>query len=257
MENGGRLQGQVAFVTGSSRGIGRAIANKLALEGAKVALCSRNMEGDPLSDIKAYGHECRAYRCDVSRQEDVRRTIEQIDKDLGCVSILVNAAGISPKAEAGMKQLFYNLQYDTWKEVLDINLDSAFLCSSAVVPDMMAKKYGRIINISSIVGLTSSEHGPANAAYVASKTGLIGLTRAMAYDLAPYGITVNAVAPGRIQTEMSRSNNKCYDELHKKLICMHRFGTTDDVANAVLYYALPSSGYVTGDTMNITGGWFL
>lgn len=111
--------------------------------------------------------------------------------------------------------------------------------------------------MSSIVGLTNSEHGPASAAYVTSKTGLVGLTRAMAYDLAPYGITVNAIAAGRISTDMSSSNNEYYNELHMKLIPMHRFGTVEDVAELFLFYASDKSSYITGETTNITGGWYI
>lgn len=140
---------------------------------------------------------------------------------------------------------------------MDVNLNSMFYFSRAIAPGMMERGWGRIINMSSIVGLTSSEHGPAAACYSTSKTGVVGLTRAMAYELAPYGITVNAVAGGRISTEMSAANNQYYNDLHMRLIPMKRFGTVEEVASAFLFYASESASYITGDTCNITGGWYL
>ena len=183
----------------------------------------------------------------------VSETIQKFKK----IDILANIAGISPKDEQGMKIPFYAQSFDQWREVMEVNLNSMFYFSREVVPHMMKQNKGRIINMSSIVGLTGSEHGPASAAYVASKTGVIGLTKAMAYDLAPYNITVNAIAPGRIDTEMSKANNKYYNDLHKKLIPMHRFGTVDEVSEIFLFYASDKSSYITGETTNITGGWFI
>ncbi len=240
------LEGKIAVVTGGSRGIGKAITEAFQRAGATVLVCSRNKDS-----------AANAYSCDVANYEEVVETVRRIQSDFGQIDILVNAAGISPKAEKGMKIRCYQQTVEQWSLVMNVNLNGAFYFSKEVMNGMMEKGWGRIINISSIVGLTNSEHGPACAAYVTSKTGMIGLTRAMAYDLAPYGITVNAVAPGRIQTEMSAMNNPYYNELHEKLIPMHRFGTVEDVAEICLFLASEKASYITGETVNITGGWYI
>lgn len=247
---------KTALVTGASRGIGKAIAERLAKEGIRTVLCSRHIDDRKRFELYP-GCACAAYACDVSDAEQVEEMTAHIRQQFGRVDILVNAAGISPKDKKGMKIPCFAHTLQMWDQVMQVNLNGAFYVSRAVVGDMMESGWGRIINISSIVGMTSSEHGPACAAYVASKTGLIGLTRAMAYDLAPYGITVNAVAPGRIQTQMSEANDSSYNELHHKLIPMHRFGTPQEVAEACMFLASEQSSYITGETVNLTGGWFL
>lgn len=251
------LKGKVAIVTGAGRGIGKAVSLKFAEAGASLVLCSRHVNQELTNQISDMGVEVFFCTCDVTDINAVRYAVEETQGRFGRIDILANIAGISPKSTDGMKIPFYELSAEQWHEVMETNLNGAFYFSKAVVPIMMKQRSGRIINMSSIVGLTNSEHGPASAAYVVSKTGLIGLTRAMAYDLAPYGITVNAVAAGRISTDMSSANHEYYNELHKKLIPMHQFGTAEEVAELFLFYATDKSAYITGETTNITGGWYI
>jgi len=251
------LSGKVAIVTGGSRGIGLAITLKFIKAGATVITCSRHKSPDLENAEKEFGGKLHAAICDVTNQVDIERVVSEVLERCGSVDILANIAGISPKAPGGMKIPFFEQRTDQWRDVIETNLNSVFYFSRAVVHSMMRQNYGRIINMSSIVGLTSSEHGPASSAYVTSKTGVIGLTRAMAYDLAPYGITVNAIAPGRILTPMSAANHPSYDELHTKLIPMHRFGMPEEVAELALFYASEKSAYITGEVTNITGGWYI
>lgn len=250
------MSGKTAIITGGSRGIGKAVAAKFAQEGMRTIICSRHV--NPEERFELYpGGTCTAYACDISNAGQVEEMVEKIRRQFGRIDILVNAAGVSPKDAQGMKIPCYAHTVKMWEQVMQVNLNGAFYVSRAVIADMMESGWGRVIHISSIVGLTSSEHGAACAAYVASKTGLVGLTRAMAYDVAPYGITVNAVAPGRIQTQMSQANHRSYNELHQKLIPMHRFGTPEEVAEVCLFLASEKASYITGETVNLTGGWFL
>lgn len=251
------LKNKTAIITGSSRGIGRAVALKFAEAGANLVLCSRHRNIELERQISEMGSNTISEICDVRNIELIKQVVNKTIEKYGRIDILANIAGISPKDSKGMKIPFYEQSIEQWRDVLDTNLNSAFYFSKEVVPFMMKQGYGRIINMSSIVGLTRSEHGPASTAYVTSKTGLIGLTRAMAYDLAPYGITVNAIAAGRIATDMSSANNEYYNELHRKLIPMHRFGTVEEVAELFLFYASDRSSYITGETTNITGGWYI
>lgn len=251
------LKGKVAIVTGASRGIGKAVALKFAEAGADLILCSRHRNQELETQILEKGVDVVSEICDVTDQDLIIHVVDKAVCKYGRIDILANIAGISPKDVNGMKIPFYKQSVEQWQEVMNTNLNSVFYFSKAIVPFMMEQHYGRIINMSSIVGLTNSEHGPASVAYVTSKTGLIGLTRAMAYDLAPYGITVNAIAAGRISTEMSSANNEYYNELHKRLIPMHRFGTVEEVADLFLFYASDKSSYITGETTNITGGWYI
>ena len=251
------LKGKTAIVTGASRGIGKAVALKFAEEGANLVLCSRHINRTLETQILEMNVRVSSYECDVTKTSQIADVVNRSIYEYGSIDILANIAGISPKRADGMKIPFYEQSIEQWLDVINTNLNSAFYFSKMVVPLMMKQQHGRIINMSSIVGLTNSEHGPASAGYVTSKTGLVGLTRAMAYDLAPYGITVNAIAAGRISTDMSSSNNEYYNELHMKLIPMHRFGTVEDVAELFLFYASDKSSYITGETTNITGGWYI
>lgn len=248
---------KVAIVTGAGGGIGKAVSLKFAEEGFRLMLCGRHVNQELMNQISDMGGEALFCTCDVKDINAVKHVVDETERRFGRIDVLANIAGISPKRMDGMKIPFYELSTEQWREVMETNLNGAFYFSKAVVPIMMKQRNGRIINMSSIVGLTSSEHGPASAAYVTSKTGLIGLTRAMAYDLAPYGITVNAIAAGRISTDMSSANHEYYNELHKKLIPMHRFGTAEEVAELFWFYATDKSSYITGETTNITGGWYI
>ena len=253
------LKGKRALITGGDSGIGYAVAEVYADAGADLVICARNAEklANSEQSLLEKGVRVKALQCDVEYPEQCQQVVRKAEEFLGGVDILANVAGISPKKEGGMKLPFWEISDSQWQQVIDVNLNSMFYFEKAVAPGMIRQKYGRIINMSSVVGLTNSEHGPASACYSVSKRGAIGLTKATAFELAPYNITVNAVAGGRITTAMSAANNSYYNELHSKLIPMKRFGTTREVAMAFLYYASPDAGYVTGDVMNITGGWFL
>ena len=253
------LKGRRALVTGGTRGIGKAVALEFARQGADVVICGTNKEKleSVKTELQTLGVRSEGYVCDVGDPVQVEKTVRLAADFLGSIDILANIAGISPKKEGGFKIPFYELTIEQWDRVIDVNLNSMFYFSKYVAPYMMEQKFGRIINMSSIVGLTSSEHGPAAACYTTSKTGAVGLTRAMAYELAEYNITVNAVAGGRIATEMSAANNSYYNDLHMKLIPMKRFGTPQEVADVFAYLASDRSTYLTGDTINLTGGWFL
>jgi len=253
------LKGRHALVTGGNSGIGRAVALAYAKAGADIVICAVNEEKLKTveAELQAVGVRAKGIVCDVADPEQVEACVKQAGEFLGSIDILCNIAGMSPKKEGGYKIPFYELTIEQWDHVIDVNLNSMFYFSRAVAKGMMEQKYGRIINMSSVVGMTNSEHGPASACYSVSKTGAIGLTKALAFELAPYNVTVNAVAGGRISTEMSASNNQYYNDLHMKLIPMKRFGTTEEVANVFLFYASEGSSYVTGDVCNITGGWFL
>lgn len=253
------LEKKRALVTGGTRGIGKAVALAFAKNKADVVICGTNEEKLKASEAEllALGVRAKAFVCDVADPAQAEQTVRAAAEFLGGIDILANIAGISPKAEGGMKLPFYDITVEQWQRVIDVNLNSMFYFSKAAAKGMMEQKYGRILNMSSVVGLTSSEHGPASACYTVSKTGVVGLTRALAYELAPFGVTVNAVAAGRIETEMSAANNQYYNDLHHKLIPMKRFGTVEEVADLFVFLASEKSAYITGDTVNITGGWFL
>ena len=253
------LKGRRALVTGGTRGIGKAVALEFAKQGADVVICGTNEEklAQTTKELQELGVKAAGYVCDVADPAQAEETVKKAVEFLGGIDILANIAGISPKKEGGMKIPFHELTIEQWNRVMDVNLNSMFYFSKYAAPYMIEQKFGRIINMSSIVGLTSSEHGPAAACYTTSKTGAVGLTRAMAYELGEYNITVNAVAGGRIATEMSAANNPYYNELHMKLIPMKRFGTTQEVADVFAYIASDKSSYMTGETINLTGGWFL
>lgn len=253
------LKDKKAIVTGGNSGIGRAIAVAYAQEGAEVFILARNEEknADTIRQIESEGGTAHAFCCDVSIPGEVGDGVGRAIEAMGQIDILANVAGISPKAQGGMKLLSTDMDVSTWDEVIRVNLNSVFYVSRLVARHMMARKYGKIVNMSSIAGLTGSEHGPASCAYYASKAGIIGLTRSMAYELAPHGITVNAAAPGRIESAMSAANNESYNRRNMNDIPMHRFGRAGEVADLFVFYASDRSSYIVGETTLIAGGWLI
>lgn len=253
------LEGKKAIISGGNAGIGRAITLAYAKEGADVVIYGRNAEKNltVVEEAKAFGVNACPICCDVSDPKEVEVAVERSAKFLGRIDILANIAGISPKKPGGFKIPFYELEIDTWNEVMNVNLNSVFYVSRLVSKYMINQSYGKIINMSSIVGLTGSEHGPAAACYSASKAGIISLTRSMAYELAEYNITVNAAAPGRIATAMSSTNNEYYNQRNLNDIPAKRFGTPEEVADFFVFYASDKSSYITGETTLITGGWLI
>lgn len=244
------LNDHVALVTGASQGIGRACAFELARCGATVALAARN-EGklaDVVAEIAATGGRAAAYRMDVSNEEEIKATIKSATAQFGKIDILVNNAGIT------RDQLVLRMKRADWDDVLRTNLTGAFLCIQAVISGMMRQRWGRIVNITSINGQIG-QAGQAN--YSASKAGLIGLTMAVARELGSRNITVNAVAPGYIETAMTAELPAELKETMLKMASLGRAGTDDDVARAVRFLASDDAAYITGHVLNVNGGMLM
>lgn len=239
---GSLLADKVALVTGAGRGIGRGIALRFAAEGARVACCGRTAQTVEQVAQQAGG---RAYVVDVADARQVNDTVERVLSDFGRIDILVNNAGIT------RDNLLLRMSEAEWDEVLNTNLRGAFLMTKAVSRAMLKQRCGRIINVSSIIGLTGNA-GQSN--YAASKAGLIGFTKSVARELASRGITVNAVAPGFIETDMTAVLGAEVAEKLRQRIALGRLGTVEDVANAVLFLASDWAAYITGQVLTVDGG---
>ena len=239
---------KVALITGSSRGIGRSIAIRLANEGFNVVFNYRNNPGsliETINDIESRGGKAVSIKADVSNESEVGVMIKQIKELWESIDVLVNNAGIRKD------QLLMRMTESSWDDVLDTNLKGAFLCSKAVLPFMVKKKFGRIINISSIVGITGN---PGQGNYAASKAGLIGLTKTIAREVASRNITANAIAPGYIETDMVK---ELPDELRSRIqsmVPLGRLGTGDDVAGMVAFLCSEDANYITGQVIGVDGG---
>ncbi|MED3978087.1 3-oxoacyl-[acyl-carrier-protein] reductase [Priestia megaterium] len=242
------LQGKVAIVTGASRGIGRAVAIELGKLGAKVVVNYSGSEAKALEvvdEIKGLGTDAIAVQANVAESDSVQAMIKEAISTFGSVDILVNNAGIT------RDNLLMRMKEEEWDDVINTNLKGVFLCTKAVTRQMMKQRAGRIINISSIVGV-SGNAGQAN--YVAAKSGVIGLTKTTAKELASRNITVNAVAPGFIATDMTDKLNEEVQAEMLKQIPLASFGQPEDVANAVAFLASDASRYITGQTIHVDGG---
>lgn len=242
------LQGKVAVVTGAGRGIGKAIALKLASMGAKLVLNYRSslaqME-DLLSELKSMNCEAVAVCADISHEEDAKKLIEEAMKQYGSIDILVNNAGITKD------NLMMRMSGADFDAVLDTNLKGTFYCMKYAANQMMKQRRGRIINMASVVGIAGNA-GQAN--YAASKAGVIGLTKSAARELAPRNITVNAVAPGFIKTDMTDILKDNVKEACIQNIPLKRFGDASDVAEAVAFLASEAAAYITGQVLQVDGG---
>lgn len=235
---------KVAIVTGSARGIGRSIAEKFAGAGAKVVIV--DLDGDAVKAVAdEIGGGAIGVQANVTSADDIAAMIDETVKSLGRVDILVNNAGITRDT------LMMRMNEKDWDMVLDINLKGAFLATKAASRVMMKQRYGRIVNISSVVGLTGNA-GQAN--YSASKAGLIGLTKSAAKELASRNITVNAVAPGFIETDMTENLSDAAKEEFLKKVFISRTGKPDDIASAVLFLASDNASYITGQVLPVDGG---
>jgi 3-oxoacyl-[acyl-carrier protein] reductase len=243
----GSLTGKIALVTGASQGIGRACALELAKAGATVALAARNAEKleAVAAEIAAAGGIAKAYTLDVSNEESIKAGAKAVIADHGVVHILVNNAGITKDG------LAMRMKLADFEEVIRTNLTGSFLLTQALISPMMKARWGRIINITSVVGETGAA-GQAN--YAASKAGMIGLTKSLAREFASRNITVNAVAPGFIQTAMTDVLTDAQKEHIMPLIPLQRYGTDADIAAAVAFLASDSAGYITGHTLDVNGG---
>ena len=242
-----QLANQTAVVTGAGRGIGRAIALKFAAEGANVVCVSRTAENSEkvATEIRALGRQAWAYAVDVSDPKAVAATGEKILKEAGKVHILVNNAGVTKDG------LIMRMSDEDWDTVLNTNLRGAFAFTKAFARDFLKQRSGRIINVASVIGLMGNA-GQCN--YAASKAGLIGLTMSVAREFATRGITVNALAPGFIETDMTAVlSQEMKTELLKR-IPLNCLGQADDIANAALFLASPGARYITGQVLTVDGG---
>ncbi len=242
--------GQVGIVTGGTRGIGKAIAVGLARRGVSVVVAGRNPDAarEVAASLSAMGVKARGIKLDVSHSGEVEQAFEEIRKEFGRIDILINNAGITKDG------LLMRMKEEAWDDVIDINLKGVFLCTREAIRDMVKQRYGRIVNITSVAAFMGN---PGQANYSASKAGIVGLTKTVAREYAGRGVTVNAVAPGFVETAMTDILPDNIKEDMKKLIPLGRFGVVEDVANAVVFLASPDSGYITGQVIHVNGGMYM
>src|ERR1700691_2487072 len=244
------MTNRTAFITGASRGIGRACALALSEAGARVALAARSTAQleELAGEIRSQGREAFAVTIDMTSAESIQEALAKTAKEFGPVAILVNNAGITKDG------LALRMKKDDWDSVLATNLTGAFLATQQVLQHMMKERWGRVINISSVVGEMGN---PGQANYVASKAGLIGLTKALAQEMGSRNITVNAVAPGFVETDMTQGLTQ---ELKEKMLAnvpLKRLGRPEDVAAAVRFLASEEAGYITGHVLDVNGGIYM
>ena len=244
------LQGRIALVTGASQGIGRACALELARAGATLVLAARNESklAEAVAEIEAAGGQATAFALDVASEDSIKSGAKAIIERFGKVEILVNNAGITRDG------LMMAMKRPDWDDVLGTNLTGAFLLTQALLRPMLKNRWGRIINISSVVGRTG-QGGQVN--YAASKAGLIGLTRSLAREVASRGITVNAVAPGYIETPMTAVLDEKQRSAMMATIPLGRAGTDLEIAQSVSFLASDAAGYITGHVLDVNGGMFM
>ncbi|MED1202108.1 3-oxoacyl-[acyl-carrier-protein] reductase [Heyndrickxia acidicola] len=243
-----KLEGKVAIVTGASRGIGREIAIQFAREGADVVVNFAGSEAkanEVVQEIMELGRQAIAVQCNVGNAEDVQNMIKETIDHFGKVDILVNNAGIT------RDNLLMRMKEDEWDDVINTNLKGVFLCTKAVTRQMMKQRSGKIINVASIVAISGN---PGQANYVAAKSGVIGLTKTTAKELSTRGITVNAIAPGFITTDMTGELTEEIQSEMLKQIPLGRFGNPEDVAKVAVFLASNDANYMTGQTLHVDGG---
>ena len=242
------FNGQTALITGAGRGIGKTIALKLAESGLDVAIADMNpVSDDVLREIKEYGTKCLSYKMDVTDVESVDSVVKKIIDETGGVHILVNNAGIT------QDNLFMRMKPEQWSQVIDVNLNGVFHVTKSVIRKMVKQHSGRIINISSVVGFSGN---PGQVNYSSTKSGLIGFTKSLSREVGTRGITVNAVAPGFINTAMTQALNENQQQAILSQIPLGRMGEAKDIANAVAFLASEEASYITGTVLHVNGGMY-
>ncbi len=245
-----RLDGKTALVTGASQGIGRTIALQLAQRGARVIPAARSVEKleSVADEIRSAGGEAQPLALDISRPADMAEQLGQLPEAFSEIDILVNNAGITRDG------LFARMGLDQWQEVINTNLTGAYAVTREMVRGMMRRRYGRIIFVSSVVGLMGN---PGQANYAASKAGLVGMSKSLAKELGGRNITVNVVAPGFVETSMTEDLGDRVREQLEKAIVVRRFGSPEDIAAPVIFLASAEAGYITGEVLNVSGGMYI
>ena len=244
-----RLKNKIAFITGGARGLGKATALAFVREGAAVAVCDvGDRDGGTIDEMEQAGARCAYFSCDVTKASEVAEVVKAILGKFGSIDILVNNAGITQDATLA------KMTEEQWNAVIGVNLSGVFLCTRAVAPGMIERKSGKIINLSSVVGLYGN-FGQTN--YAASKAGVIGMTKTWARELGPKGITVNAVAPGFIGTEMVEKMPQDVLENMKQRTPLRRIGSPQDVANACVFLASAEADFINGAVLSVDGGLVL
>ncbi|MDC0229730.1 3-oxoacyl-[acyl-carrier-protein] reductase [Deltaproteobacteria bacterium] len=242
------FNGQTALITGAGRGIGKTIAVKLAESGLDIAIADMNPVSDSVvKEIEEYGTKCLAFQLDVTDVESVDSVVKKIIDETGGIHILVNNAGITKD------NLFMRMKPEQWSQVIDVNLNGVFHVTKAVIRTMVKQHSGRIINISSIVGFSGN---PGQVNYSSTKSGLIGFTKSLSREVGTRGITVNAVAPGFINTAMTQALNESQQQAILSQIPLGRMGEAEDIANAVAFLASEEASYITGTVLHVNGGMY-
>ena len=242
------LKGKTVLITGGSRGIGRAMALAFAEEGTNVIINYTSDEENAknaIKEIEKFGVKGLAIRANISKAEEVNSMFDKIKEDFDVIDILINNAGITRDS------LFIGMKEKDWDEVIEVNLKGMFLCTKAVIRKMLRQRYGRIVNISSVVGVIGN---PGQANYCASKAGVIGFTKSLAREVASRNITVNAIAPGFIKTDMTDALPEDIKESVMVTIPMGRYGNPEDIANIAVFLSSDKAGYITGQIIHIDGG---
>ncbi|MEC4676534.1 MAG: 3-oxoacyl-[acyl-carrier-protein] reductase [Nitrospirota bacterium] len=244
------FKGQTVMVTGGAQGIGKAIAESFAGKGANLVIADISLGAAEATagEIAAQGVKARALKLDVSKSEEIQSAFREIIKEFGKLDVLVNNAGITRDS------LILRMKEEDWDTVISVNLKGVFLCTKEAVKIMVKQRYGRIVSIASVVAFMGN---PGQANYSASKAGIIGLTKTTAREYAARGITVNAVAPGFIATAMTDELNENIKQEMLKSIPAGKFGSVDDVANAVVFLTSPEAGYITGQVIHVNGGMYM
>ena len=241
------LDGKKALITGASGGIGKEIAKVLIKHNAQVCISGRNL--DELNALKELlGEKCHVVVCDLSKKDEIIKLIKKTDEFLGHIDILINNAGITKD------NIFLRMSENEWEDVLNVNLNSTFSILKLITKGMIKRRYGRIINISSVVGVTG---GAGQVNYSASKAGLIGLTKSLSQEVATRNITVNCIAPGFIETPMTEQLDDKRKDAILNSIPINRIGTPKDLSSAVIFLASQESSYITGQTIHINGGLYM